>query len=48
MKAKDLYHGLAFLGKTQQNWAFSSLVGKDYGEVFLDNPIIDLEEEKLK
>lgn len=38
MKAKELYHSLAFLGKTQQNWAFSTLTGKSYGDVFLENP----------
>lgn len=47
MKARELYHSLDFLGKTQQNWAFSHLVGKDYGEVFLDNPEVKGIKEKL-
>lgn len=48
MKARDIYQALAYLGRTQQNWAFFHLVGKAYGEVYLDNPSFDLEEELLR
>lgn len=38
MRARELYKSLAYLGKTQQNWAFFHLTGQDYGQVFIDNP----------
>lgn len=44
MKAREIYSSLAYLGKSQQNWAFFHLVGKAYGDVFLDNPELDVEE----
>lgn len=40
MKAREFYRSFAFLGKTQQNWIFHALLGKDYGHVYLENPQI--------
>lgn len=48
MKARELYNRLDFLGRTQQNWTFSYLTGRDYGDVFLDNPHLEVENEKLE
>lgn len=47
MKARELYRSLAYLGRSQQNWAFSHLSGKDYGQVYLDDPDIEVDEARL-
>lgn len=38
MKVREFYRILAPLGVTQQNWLFAHLMGKEYGELYLENP----------